>query len=147
MKHLGCPMGVLALAMTMGCAPATETPAKKRSADPQAAMVEAVLELAEVKAICREAEAQGARCMAYPEEPGSRVCPPGRPLDDPCLASIYLGANMGTHASRMATFRVDPGTLEVVAVTSLACPILVSLPAWRAQEAASRAGKPEECGE
>lgn len=136
--------------LLVGCAGAAapaDTPAKKRSADPETAMIEAVGELAEVKAICRDAEAQGATCTLFPEERGARACPPGRHPEDPCLGSIYLGSNMGTHTSRIATFRVDPGTLEVVGVSSLACPIVLPLPAWRANEAATRAGKPGACGE
>lgn len=94
----------------------------------------------DVKQICAETQAQGAPCVIFIDQPGQGVCGKKPGLDDACLWSVYVGANMGGHTSRIATLYVDPKALVIVSASDMACPPM-PLSGWRSRRRAEKSGK------
>lgn len=99
---------------------------------------------ATVRAMCAASAAQGGPCLVYVDMPGEGTCPPGLALVHPCLWTVAVASNMGTHASRRATMLVRPDGV-VVAAANLFCPPMAPA-AWEGVERASLAGTPvDDC--
>jgi hypothetical protein len=98
--------------------------------------------LPDLKAICAQAQAAGSGCIEYVSDDSGGPCP-GTPneLSGVCLWGIYVGSNMGTHASRIATFWVEPKSFTVVGVSEMMCDKPMPLAVFRAREKARQAGK------
>jgi hypothetical protein len=101
---------------------------------------------ADVKRMCAQSRSSGAPCITFTSEMGGAVCPspdaeksPNGTVDlaDPCLWGVYVGSNMGTHSSRLATMLVDPVTGKIVGVSDFACDTM-SLAAWRKWKASGK---------
>lgn len=97
-----------------------------------------------VVAMCADSARQGGPCVVYVDAPGVGTCPPHLAELHPCLWTVAVMANMGTHASRRATMLVRPDGV-VVAAANLFCPPM--RPAdWARVERASLAGRPvDDC--
>ncbi len=109
---------------------------------------DAVAKLPEFRAICKNVEKQNVHCMEYVSERPTEACKPNRDRrDTACLFGVYVGADMGDHASRIATFYVDPKSFEVVSVADMPCQEPTSLASFRVRQTAEEAGKPipENC--
>lgn len=109
----------------------------------EAAVVKAVAAHAEVKRMCANSVRQGAPCTMYPDQmPIQAPCPANPAPTDACLWSVYVGSNMGSHVSRLATVYVEPTKATVVGISDLACPP-ISPAAFREREV-RRAAKPPD---
>lgn len=99
---------------------------------------------ATVLALCADSARRGGPCVVYVDAPGDGACPPDLGLVHPCLWTVVVGSNMGTHVSRRATMLVRPDGV-VVAAANLYCPPMAPR-AWAEVERASLAGRPvEDC--
>jgi hypothetical protein len=72
---------------------------------------------------CKQVRQDPARqCAAWLEQPGSGTCSKTPSADDECLWQVYAGELTPSHASRFATYQIDPGTWRIVAVQTLCGP-------------------------
>jgi len=105
--------------------------------------------------MCSEVIARGASsCSAWVAQPSNGPCNNQKVAyeNEDCWWTINLEEVMhypggdGDHANRIATFYVDPTTFTVMGVQDFACPMLFSLPAFRAlQLRRSKGSKPDDC--
>lgn len=103
-------------------------------------IVDLALRSRDVQQICAETKAQGAPCIVFIDQPGQGTCGAKPDIEDACLWSVYVGADMGGHSSRIATLYVDPQTLVIVSASTLACPAM-PLTGWRSKRRAEKSGK------
>lgn len=103
-------------------------------------VIAAATKLPDVGQMCAESKAQGAPCTLWVSRMGKAKCEPGRSPLDECLWEVYLGSNMGSHVSRLATIYVEPVTYMVVAISDLGCPPM-TVAGFRKVRAATKAGK------
>ena len=107
-------------------------------------MLGAVESNATVRATCAASAARGGPCLVYIDMPGVGSCPPGLALVHPCLWTVAVASNMGSHVSRLATMLVRPDGV-VVAAANLFCPPMAPA-AWERVARSSLAGTPvDDC--
>jgi len=98
--------------------------------------------LPEAKGICAQVNAEGAGCSEYVSDDSGGPCSSATPeAPDPCLWGVYVGSNMGTHLSRIATFCFEPRGFTVIRVSDAFCDKAMPLTTFRAREKLRASGK------
>jgi hypothetical protein len=102
----------------------------------------AIATLPEAKGICAQVNKDGAGCSEYVSDDSGGPCSSGTPAPpDACLWGVYVGSNMGTHLSRLATFWIEPRSFTVIAVSDAFCDKAMPLATFRAREKLRASGK------
>jgi hypothetical protein len=121
-----------------------DPPVAPPAPDPEveAVVLAAVRKDPTIQSACRVSAARGGPCV-FAVEPGEGTCPAALAALHPCLWSVGLLSDMGSHASRFATVLVHPNG-EIVGVADLAC-APASLSEWAKLQRLRNAGREPEC--